>query len=287
MLNIYNANGFTIKSDTELYGWSNIQHNEHCLTKLKLVKAQFNVNYDGISWPYIYLCNSFIYFVWYRRIAIRVSKDFALAEYMLSIADYENEITFALNFILAFIAPFVRRLALHGCAVATDNNEALLILGDSGIGKSTLLRKLLDNGYNYLSEEVAFINSSNKTVYQSNKLIRIKSESYNKCQGDKLLTVVGDKTSFWNSNYTTMEQEAKLKSICIIQRDTLSESGVKELSKAETVKYLLGDYLYVKKVLQYVPFVEMVDMVTRVLSDTRTILYKTADFPNMNIITKL
>lgn len=287
MMNIYNANGFSIESDTKLYGWSTLQPNNAQYVNLRLISARFEVNYDGESWPYIYNYNSFIYFVWYGRLAFRISNDYTLAEYMLSRGDYEKEITFALNFVIAFIGSFINRIALHGCAVTNDKEEAVLILGDSGIGKSTLLRKLLDKGYSYLSEEVVFINALNRNVYCSNKLIRIKTELYDKNSGDEVMAIVGDKTAFWNQKFIAGNQNAKLKSICIIKRDTEIKPNVRELSKAEMGKYILGDYLYVKTVLRFLPFSRMIDMVTGILKKTETALYVTTDYPDVDIVTRI
>lgn len=284
MVAIYCSNGFAIESDVILYGWRIVQNPDGQMIQIRLTSGHFDVSYDEESWPYIYSGDGYMYFVWYERIAIRVSKSYTVIEYMLKKKEYANEIVFALNFVLAFIGPFFNRLPVHACTIATNTNEAVIILGDSGIGKSTLLRGLLENGYDYISEEVAFVDASSKMVYRSNDAIRIKTESYDKHDGDELLTIVGDKVSFWNSKYSTSVQRAKLKAICMVKRDKVVESELEELSKQEMVKCILGNYLYVKTVLNYMPFVKMVDMVARMLNDTRTVLYRIAEFPDINVI---
>ncbi len=74
------------------------------------------------------------------------------------------------------LRPLSHYLVLHGAA-AERGGEAIVFLGESYAGKSTLTMKLIQNGYRLLSDEVVLIDSDSFRVvpFPRNILIREKS----------------------------------------------------------------------------------------------------------------
>ena len=55
-------------------------------------------------------------------------------------------------------------LALHAAAVADDSGRAMAFCGGSGTGKSTLIRRLVADGYRFISDDVLMLTFENGSV---------------------------------------------------------------------------------------------------------------------------
>ncbi len=73
-------------------------------------------------------------------------------------------------------------LQLHAAALARDG-MALLLVGDSGVGKSTLAAGLISRGWEYLSDEFALIHPATLRVHPFPKALCVKEGSFDAVTG--------------------------------------------------------------------------------------------------------
>ena len=66
----------------------------------------------------------------------------------------------------------------HGSTI-TDGNSAILFIGESGKGKSTLSALLSNNGFNLLADDVSPMLSKNRNIYFNPSAISIKKGAFN------------------------------------------------------------------------------------------------------------
>lgn len=73
---------------------------------------------------------------------------------------------FLIGFGMSLIAHERDMLAIHGSVVVRDN-KAYLISGESGSGKSTLTNELLKQGYQFMADDMTFVNAmkADKTAF--------------------------------------------------------------------------------------------------------------------------
>ncbi|OAN82782.1 hypothetical protein A8B78_07940 [Jannaschia sp. EhC01] len=77
------------------------------------------------------------------------------------------------------------RLTLHG-AVIDIGGEAVIVLGDKGMGKSTICAAFLQKGCAIHSEDVAAISADLASVYRGSNVLRIEADTANAILGDGL-----------------------------------------------------------------------------------------------------
>lgn len=282
MCKTYYANGFLVVSDIVLQGWET-KSNFHnvCWKCLMLKYSEFDICEDNDKWPYIYQNEVYTYFIWHGRVAMRISNDLSHIHYRLKKDIPTCEVTYALNYILAYIAPFIGKIALHGCAVSNTYEEATLFLAKSGIGKSTLVRKLMERNYGYISEELIIVNCISKPsiAYSSSRVVRIRD-----CNIEPAITVLSrseddGKTALWNSAYKLGHAETIVRNIVIIERDECKNRQLESISKIVAAQKIIKDYLYNRKVIEYCRFQDLLQKVFGLVSDASTYIYTIYDYP--------
>ena len=286
---VYCANGIVINSDVPLIGWdTEVSYYDY---KIKLRHEIFSVNIDDNKWPHTYSDNCYTYFVWNTRIAIRLHHDHQMVQYMLGEETEYWELTYALNYVLAYLAPFINKLAVHGCSVASPSGKGIVLLGKSGIGKSTLLTQLLNLGNAFLGEEMIVIDcKTNKpSIFCSNKVLRLQKNSKLLYDQNILYLHDGneDKVAFWNPSYNCAMGGIPLSTIIIMERDTDTINGIRELSKMEAIRRILSDYLYMRGIISHISFEKLVQLALNLLSDTKVLLYNTTNYPLVSDIVEI
>ena len=287
MKQIYYANGFTITSDILLLGWRRIDCDldYKFSIRIHLYHAKFNTQYKKETWPYIYVDRRGLIFNWDNRIAMRIidGKNPICVQYQMEDSVKKIEVTFALNFILSYIAHKHNRIALHGCCFADKQNRATIILGESGCGKSTFLYKVLMKGYKFISEEVCFVNIGESIeTFSSNQVIRLNADMYSKSEEDILYDSSDSKITFWNAKYETEISSILLDNIVFLEKSETKDRRLEELCISEALNLILKKYLYTKSVIKKIPLGDVCESIIKVLRGAN--IYKYKGYPSCKII---
>lgn len=266
---VYIANGFAIVSDVVLFGW---EENSNILPEmivLTMTEGNFPLEYDEKNWPHIFQkSENSICFNWGNRLAFLIvnCKDIF---YIKESSVHIEEITYALNFVLSFIALKYDRIALHTCALTRSTGSAILILGNSGDGKSTLLYKMLTAKCKFISEEICFIyNQGTKPyVFTSNRIIRLNNDMYVKNYNDIHYYSV-DKVSFWNRDFLEAEMLTELKTIIVLNKnENYNKVVVDKVDKSNMIGMILDRYLYTKSAIKWFPFSKIIRILLEIISE--------------------
>ena len=257
---VYIANGFAIVSDVFLFGWEESSNILPEMIVLTLTEGNFPLEYDEKNWPHIFQrSEDSICFNWGNRLAFLIVnyKDIV---YIKESSIHIEEITYALNFVLSFIALKYDRIALHTCALTRSNGSAILILGNSGDGKSTLLYKMLKEKCRFISEEICFVyNQGTKPyVFTSNRIIRLNNDMYVKNHND-IHYYSADKISFWNRDFLEAETLTELKTIIVLNKNkNCNEVSVDKVNKSDMIDMILNRYLYTKSAIKWFSFSKII-----------------------------
>lgn len=277
---IYSANGFAVKSDVKLLGWKEIKTVSQELIFLSLSSGYFTLEYDKTNWPHIYKHpNGALCFNWGNKLAFLVSDNYKDIIYMKNDGEDTEDISFAINFILSFISVKYNRLPFHACAITDHNDAAIMILGKSGVGKSTLLLNLLQSGRKYISEEIcfAYADDSNASVYSGNKVIRLNQNMYTHAKHNQVLHSA-EKICFWNSDFESSENISVLRGIFVLEKnESLIETHITKICKSEMIKMILTKYLYTRSIVKWFPFSNIISLIAGIVehADCYLISYPT------------
>ena len=112
--------------------------------------------------------------------------------------------TFILGWGLAFLFYQRDSLGIH-CTGLFGNERAFLICGDSGAGKSTTAFKLLDRGYRFLNDDIAFLSEKDSFLlhpaFPVQKMCRNVAETVNYKTRLKYIDEDKDKFAYLNTEY--------------------------------------------------------------------------------------
>jgi hypothetical protein len=284
----YHANGFCIYSDTELLGWQKKALYQHEY-RMILYENMFSYEESIEQRPFIYNNDGIFYFSWNGQLVFRTLLGKKTIEYYVIDNSCRIDITFALNYILGFVAPQIGMLAFHGCSIKSKSGLAFIILGESGIGKSTLMRDFLDSGFSYISEEITFVQKqkSHFWVETSNTILRMATERYCFTRGDIIWDERDNKTSYWNSQYSIALSPTCLSKVIIIERSADKTISLTKIPKTELIDLLLSHHLYVKSVISWLPFHLIVRLISEFISSTDFYAYNVELYPDSDIIMRL
>ena len=277
----YYANGITVDSDIPLLGWDTAAI---CTDyRISLRRTDFLVRIEDNKWPNTYNDDCYLYFVWNSRIAIRLHHNLQIVQYMLGEEAEYWELTYALNYVLAYLAPYINKLAVHGCSIMSQSGKGIVLLGKTGMGKSTLLTQLLNLGYTFLGEEMIVIDCKTNTplIFCSNKVLRLQKNSklLNNQNNMYLHDVNEDKVAFWNPLYNTATGSVPLSAIIIMEREADSVYGIRKLSKMEAIRRILSDYLYMRSVIGHFDYRKLLQLALNMVSNIEALLYNMKDYP--------
>ncbi|MBO4615996.1 MAG: hypothetical protein J5717_01475 [Lachnospiraceae bacterium] len=170
--------------------------------------------------------------------------------------------SYLLGFGMALIALQKKILPIHSSGIMKGNN-AILISGDSGAGKSSLTAAYIENGFDLMADDVTYIKKGEDDMpfaypaFPYQKLCRNEVEKRH--QGEEGLVYIGEeKDKFlvpWKGNYTAGSRP--LKAIIFMSKYKGDELKIDELKGFE--KYLvlgrslfmlalLGDMVYQKDI---------------------------------------
>lgn len=289
MNRVYCANGFIIVSDITLVGWEEKECflDNSSFIRIHFYKAKLNTQYKEGTWPYIYVDQLGLIFNWENRIAmcVRDEQTPICVEYQIVDSTIEIELTFALNFILSYIAHRYNRIVLHGCCYADIHDKATIILGESGYGKSTLLYRVLNNGYRFISEEICFVNIGERIeTFTSNRIIRLNADVYNNSAGDILYDNSDSKITFWNPEYKVETGSVLLGSIIFLEKSETENECLEKLCVSEALNLVLKKYLYTKSVVKRISLGDLCESIARMLKATKIYKYKYKGYPSYELV---
>jgi len=170
--------------------------------------------------------------------------------------------SYILGFGMALIALQKKILPIHSSGIMRGNN-AILISGDSGAGKSSLTAAYIDKGFDLMADDVTYIKKGDDSMpyaypaFPYQKLCRNEVEKRH--QGEEGLVYIGEeKDKFlvpWRGNYTAGSRP--LKAIIYMSKYQGDELLIKEikgfekylvLSKALFMIALIGEKAYQKEI---------------------------------------
>lgn len=134
-----------------------------------------------------------------------------------------------------------KMLPIHCSAVCTENAdgnmEAILISGRSGAGKSSLTRKLLENGYKFMADDVAAVKCSEEALvypaFPFQKLVRNEVEK-RKLDKKDLIYIDEDKDKYLVPVRSVFSDiPAKLKCMLYLMEADVAEVQIRKLSGLE------------------------------------------------------
>lgn len=99
--------------------------------------------------------------------------------------------------ILSALYSRIRSHYLHHAAALTYNNKGVILVGDSGYGKTTLALALVQRGFKFLSDEIAALGREDGYVYPFPRGLHIRQDTLDLL--DFLIPV--EKASHWYSKY--------------------------------------------------------------------------------------
>lgn len=137
------------------------------------------------------------------------------------------------GFALSMLLLQRRCLAIH-CSAVAYANEAVLIAGEPGAGKSSVTRKLLDRGYKLMADDVAVLeeNESKAFIFPAfpyQKLCRNEVEN-RKLDLDELIYINEDKDKFLVPADSFESEEKELKCMFFLMVGDVKEVVVEKLS---------------------------------------------------------
>ena len=163
---------------------------------------------------------------------------------------------------MALIALQKKILPIHSSGIMKGNN-AILISGDSGAGKSSLTAAYIENGFDLMADDVTYIKKGEGDMpfaypaFPYQKLCRNEVEKRH--QGEEGLVYIGEeKDKFlvpWRGNYTAGSRP--LKAIIYMSKYQGDELLIEEvkgfekylvLSKALFMLALIGEKVYQKEI---------------------------------------
>lgn len=290
MKKLYSANGFVIQSDVILLGWKETEIIPQSFIPLSLTSGYFTIEYDKTNWPHIYkhpygeFC-----FNWGNKLAFLVTNNYKDIIYMMESNENPEDLSYAINFVLSFIAVKYNRIPFHACAVADSNNSAIMILGQSGIGKSTLLFNLLRFGYKYVSEEIcfAYADASSSRAFSGNKVIRLNEDMYTYLPKNQLFHS-SEKICFWNSSFDSLENSTVLKGIFILERnESLADLYISKICKSKMIESILTKYLYTRSVVKWLSFSDIINAILKILKNVDCYLINCKSYLSVEEFEKL
>ncbi len=170
--------------------------------------------------------------------------------------------SYLLGFGMALIALQKKILPIHSSGIMKGNN-AILISGDSGAGKSSLTAAYIENGFDLMADDVTYIKKGEDNMpfaypaFPYQKLCRNEVEKRH--QGEEGLVYIGEeKDKFlvpWRGNYTAGSRP--LKAIIYMSKYQGDELLIEEikgfekylvLSKALFMIALIGEKAYQKEI---------------------------------------
>ena len=100
-------------------------------------------------------------------------------------------LTFIENYIYEHITVSSNTLLLHAGAIKY-NNKGVILAGATMSGKSTLTSYLLNEGFEYITDDIVILNTNNVTFLPYPKTIMLREQSYNILREAKInLSVIG------------------------------------------------------------------------------------------------
>ena len=152
-----------------------------------------------------------------------------------------------INCLVTTIEPYI---GLH-CAVLAKNNINYLLVGPTGIGKSTLAMYLSENGYQYYTDDSVLINCNDKTLIPFVKNIHLREtsceilEKYN-IEIDKRNVYLGKETRYCQSRMVNELKQSKNIGIIFLKRDYGGEVSFCALNQKSALENIIANIIFLK-----------------------------------------
>jgi hypothetical protein len=136
----------------------------------------------------------------------------------------------------------------HGASIVSKNNNGILLLGDSGMGKSTLSALALNKDARILSDDISVLSDELTHLEPSWPTIRLSSSLGNKLhlkECEEIVVTGREKKAYHLSDYQFCKDTVPLTTIYILAR---GENECESISSGDALKHLM-DNIYTKALL--------------------------------------
>lgn len=243
---LYRCNYITIETQIPMYGWKKIGYNETENTSIyKMIVSDSLLLKTGVKeWPYIEYHSSVFNVIWNEQFAYNV--DIASKTIRVRKAEELPDIFYSisLNFIVSMISIYMGNIPLHAAGLESPEKKTFLFLGDSGVGKSTMVLHLARQGWKYISEELCVLNSSTDYKIEcGQKILKISKDIKT---GKRIIEADG-KNIIWDNNINTIDSPKDVFAFVFLcpERNALHDS-IEMVSPQLAFKQLTTKYIYTK-----------------------------------------
>lgn len=220
--------------------------------KIKLCEDTFNFNQFDASLPYSYHSTGNIFFIYIKTIAgYKISNGNTILIYPFPDAILSEIRACCLSNAFAAILHQRFLLPLHAGAIIHDEKVSL-ILGNPGVGKSTLLFHLMQKDWNIFSDDVVVVSSAEKNTefhatssYPLMKLWKYQMALLGSTAEFQMRKGVDKFPYFFHNRYDM--QKRKIEKLIILNSCAQSNAvDIKELKGIEAL-ILLSEHIYRKE----------------------------------------
>lgn len=244
----YKIYGLIIKSDIKLYN-SNLISLSSTTPDIEIVSKSINTNIDSsfISRSNFYFSQNNIIFIIENVGRYQITNGNKITIEYLPNTDLEEIRKYILGSALGLLLFQRNIIALHGSSIVINNN-AIIISGNIGAGKTSTTLSLVNKGYSFLTDDVASVikdingtyNVHHCIPYQKLCLNTIESLGYDK---NKLIQIDKIKNKYYSPEIINFTKEPKkLKSLFYLTTsNNLTTVSCSEVFGVEKFKLILSN----------------------------------------------
>lgn len=244
----YKIYGLIIKSDIKLYN-SNLISLSSITPDIEIVSKSINTNIDSsfISRSNFYFSQNNIIFIIENVGRYQITNGNKITIEYLPNTDLEEIKKYILGSALGLLLFQRNIIALHGSSIVINNN-AIIISGNIGAGKTSTTLSLVNKGYSFLTDDVASVIKDINGTYNVHHCIPYQKLCFNTIESlgydkNKLIQIDKIKNKYYSPEIINFTKEPKqLKSLFYLTTsNNLTTVSYSEVFGVEKFKLILSN----------------------------------------------
>lgn len=244
----YKIYGLIIKSDIKLYN-SNLISLSSITPDIEIVSKSINTNIDSsfISRSNFYFSQNNIIFIIENVGRYQITNGNKITIEYLPNTDLEEIKKYILGSALGLLLFQRNIIALHGSSIVINNN-AIIISGNIGAGKTSTTLSLVNKGYSFLTDDVASVTKDINGTYNVHHCIPYQKLCFNTIESlgydkNKLIQIDKIKNKYYSPEIINFTKEPKqLKSLFYLTTsNNLTTVSYSEVFGVEKFKLILSN----------------------------------------------